>query len=85
MDTHVGIMDHVNPQRCLSICLSLKEGNISPRPRKMQPGNQDDFFHVFYPEPKPPSKGEPGIDMLDHPAAKIAPGTSIQTLDIYWK
>jgi hypothetical protein len=51
----------------------------------MTPCDQNDFFHLFYPQAKPSSKGEPTVDMFDHPPAKIPPRNSVLTVRLDWK
>ena len=76
-------MRHIKPKRCLCLWPACKERDGSPGSRQVQSGNQNDFLHVFYPEPKGSSKGEPGVDMLDHPPLKIPSCTSVLTVSIY--
>ena len=69
----------------MSIRSALQEGDISPRPRTIAPGNQNDFFHLIYPKSKPPGKGEPAVNVLEYPLSKVSPRASILTLSLHRK
>jgi hypothetical protein len=49
----------------------FKESKVSPRSRSITASNQDDFFHLVDSQSKLSGEGEPAIDILHHPGAKI--------------
>jgi hypothetical protein len=51
--------------------LGSKESNVSPRSRVITTSNQDNFFHPLNTQSKLSGEGEPAIDMLNYPPAKI--------------
>ena len=55
-----------------SVMLASKKSDVSPRSCVITTSNKDKFFHPFDSESKPSGKGEPVIDTLNYPRAKIA-------------
>jgi hypothetical protein len=57
--------------RRLSVNLISQESKIYPRSREITASHQDNFFHVFNPQPKLSGEGEPAVDMLHYPPLEI--------------
>ena len=64
-------MINLNPECCLCIMFVSKESNVRPRSRSITASNQNNFFHLVDSQSKLSGEGEPAIDMLHHPGAKV--------------
>jgi hypothetical protein len=67
------------------LCINpvFQESNVCPRSGEITASNQDDFLHLFNPEPKPSGKEKPAVNMLRYPPAKITLRKSVFTLSRY--
>jgi hypothetical protein len=73
----------LEPECCLCIVFAAKESNIGPRSRVITASNQYNFFHLLDPQSKPSGEGEPTIDMLHDPRAKITLREGIFTSSLH--
>jgi hypothetical protein len=71
LDIDSTAMIDLEPECCLCIIFASKESNITPRSGVITASNQNDFFHLLDSQSKPSSEGEPTINMLHNPRAKI--------------
>ena len=42
-------VNYINPERYLRFFLAFQESDVSPRPRAVKPGDEDDVFHLLDP------------------------------------
>jgi hypothetical protein len=72
-------------KRDLCVNVVSQESNVCPRSRVMAASNQNNFFHLFDPQPKLSGEGEPLVDMLYYPQLKITSSKSVFTPSFYWQ
>jgi hypothetical protein len=78
-------MNDFNPKCRMCIMLASQESNVGPRSRVITTSNKDNFFHPLDSQSKSPGEGEPAIDMLNYPPAKITLRQSIFASGIHWE
>ena len=51
----------------------------------MSPSDQYNIFHPVNPHSEQPDPGEPGVDVLNHPLAKISERNGVLASGFRWK
>jgi hypothetical protein len=78
-------VDYINPERYPRFFLALQESDVSPRPRAVKPGDEDDVFHLLDPQSKPSGEREPAVDVLDYPLAEGPTCDGVLAFSLYGK
>ena len=72
-------------KRDLCIKVVSQEGNVRPRSCAVTTSNENDFFHLFNPQPKLSGENEPVVNVPHNPPLKVTPCKSIFSPSWYWQ